>query len=746
MSTRTPLPCKILRQLPYGLLIELENGERGLVREREIAWDAAERRRWRQQLTPGTPAQVVPLLAAPGGVAAERQLPEFSLRQAQYDPWQTAPARFQNEPVTLGEVTGAMPYGVFIEIAPGLTGLLHASELPEELQRHPEEAFWPGDHVRVSVEHIDPKRQRIELKLAVQRLDTGGLRAASLQPPAPQAALAPENQPEPPDNRSPEPVAPRAQTSQPPQSILIVEDQEPQAAALKTWFEKSGHPIFLAANAAEGLAQYESYLPDLAIIDLGLPDATGIAVVEQVLARWPEARCVIVSDWARALDMDAELEPLRGRGVGLLIKPLRAEDLTELVSGGRTPTAPAAAITSQPAVPARPAQANPQLHAILEDCRKQLGFDLAVLFCLDPARRTVELVQRSGAGLNRTALAALVYSPVRDIAEDGKQVVLERLEDRDLPRFRHLLELYSLQACLGVPATTSTARRYALLLLHSAPHRIPPDALAYARAAALTLGAALERQAVQEQAIQLQRFTLLGQVSGMLVHEMNNRIATLTSSVSNLDEVLKRLRQAADSGQPLEKSLDRASQYMATLGQSVSELVHTTHLARTLTDRPGSGGYRVEELVGNAVTVLQNEARKAGVRLVWRPPNSVAMVRGQGLALEQALINVLLNAVQQTGALHNERGGWVQAHLETLAGKNGEPLVRILVQDNGPGIHHRLWEQIFEIGFTTRTEGGGLGLYIARSLLEAIGGRLYVAESAILGGSSFALELPWQSG
>jgi hypothetical protein len=56
----------------------------------------------------------------------------------------------------------------------------------------------------------------------------------------------------------------------------------------------------------------------------------------------------------------------------------------------------------------------------------------------------------------------------------------------------------------------------------------------------------------------------------------------------------------------------------------------------------------------------------------------------------------------------------------------------------------RQWDQVFEVGFTTREEGGGMGLYISRSLMEAIGGRLYVEESYILGGTVFAIELPRQ--
>ena len=78
--------------------------------------------------------------------------------------------------------------------------------------------------------------------------------------------------------------------------------------------------------------------------------------------------------------------------------------------------------------------------------------------------------------------------------------------------------------------------------------------------------------------------------------------------------------------------------------------------------------------------------------------------------------------------------------------RRGQDIVlQISVEDDGPGIHHRLWERIFEMGFTTRRgEGSGLGLYVTRGLVETLGGRVYVAESHILWGTTFVVELPFK--
>ena len=74
--------------------------------------------------------------------------------------------------------------------------------------------------------------------------------------------------------------------------------------------------------------------------------------------------------------------------------------------------------------------------------------------------------------------------------------------------------------------------------------------------------------------------------------------------------------------------------------------------------------------------------------------------------------------------------------------EDGQRLVNINVEDDGPGIHFRLWEQVFELGYSTRKEGSGLGLHISRSLAKSLGGDVYVAESFIGWGTTFTIKLP----
>lgn len=97
--------------------------------------------------------------------------------------------------------------------------------------------------------------------------------------------------------------------------------------------------------------------------------------------------------------------------------------------------------------------------------------------------------------------------------------------------------------------------------------------------------------------------------------------------------------------------------------------------------------------------------------------------------------------MQQIEQTRDRSGGHVVVGL-TTSQDDGQPVYRISIEDDGPGIHRRLWERIFEMGYSTRLGGNGLGLYIARNLIEGMAGRIFVAESWLGWGSTFVLELP----
>ena len=140
------------------------------------------------------------------------------------------------------------------------------------------------------------------------------------------------------------------------------------------------------------------------------------------------------------------------------------------------------------------------------------------------------------------------------------------------------------------------------------------------------------------------------------------------------------------------------------------------------------------ELLENAASVLRGSAEKAGVELAVVPPEKAFAVQGDPERVALVLTNLVANALRHTAA-----GGRV----ELSAGSSGGQ-ARFLVKDNGEGIAPEHLDRIFEKFYRVpggRSEGVGLGLYIAREIVEAHGGAIGVASEPGKG-SSFWFTLP----
>jgi small subunit ribosomal protein S1 len=106
----------------------------------------------------------------------------FSLKALERDPWLDAATTLQAGTVLRGPVTRVEPFGAFVEVAPGIEGLLHISELGANRHlRHAREALKVGELVEVAVLAVDPDKRRISLGLAGQEaaVDAEGRAAVS---------------------------------------------------------------------------------------------------------------------------------------------------------------------------------------------------------------------------------------------------------------------------------------------------------------------------------------------------------------------------------------------------------------------------------------------------------------------------------------------------------------------------------------------------------------------------------------
>jgi C4-dicarboxylate-specific signal transduction histidine kinase len=115
-------------------------------------------------------------------------------------------------------------------------------------------------------------------------------------------------------------------------------------------------------------------------------------------------------------------------------------------------------------------------------------------------------------------------------------------------------------------------------------------------------------------------------------------------------------------------------------------------------------------------------------------------VEADPIALQQVLVNLVLNALD---AMRDVPVNRRIVEISTMA--DGERGIQILVRDHGPGISSEIRDRVFDQFFTTKTNGLGMGLAIARSIIESFGGTIAV-ENVESGGAQFRFTLPTSVG
>ncbi len=229
-----------------------------------------------------------------------------------------------------------------------------------------------------------------------------------------------------------------------------------------------------------------------------------------------------------------------------------------------------------------------------------------------------------------------------------------------------------------------------------------------------------KRTNAQQERLRQARIDTIRDVAAVLGHETRNLLGALGTCV----QVLRKNPQITEDDAEL---LDIIQSGSRRLNEIVSEF---SAFGRSKAFEFEE--VELRELVEQTLALLQRDDR-CSPSIVMRPQldPSVRYVRADREQMQQLLLNLFLNAVQAMG----DKG---QLDVEThRAGRE----IKILVRDTGPGIPREVLRRIFEPLYSTKSRGAGLGLSIARSIVEGHGGRIAV-ESENGKGTSFIVRLP----
>src|SRR4051812_32233629 len=141
----------------FGAFVDLD-GMDGLIHISELSWSHVNHPS--EVLEIGQTVSVKVL-----DIDRDRQRISLGLKQTQADPWQQVLESYKEGDIVDGRVTKVVTFGAFVEILPGVEGLVHISELAQHHVENPREVVSQGDSVKVLILEVDAERRRLSLSL-----------------------------------------------------------------------------------------------------------------------------------------------------------------------------------------------------------------------------------------------------------------------------------------------------------------------------------------------------------------------------------------------------------------------------------------------------------------------------------------------------------------------------------------------------------------------------------------------------
>ena len=302
---------------------------------------------------------------------------------------------------------------------------------------------------------------------------------------------------------------------------------------------------------------------------------------------------------------------------------------------------------------------------------------------------------------------------------DWRQLQRWGLSERDLPagaivRFREpsLWSEYRLYVIGAVTLFALQALMIGSLLLQRARRR----------------RAELALQRHQVELAHAGRLATIGELTATIAHEVNQPLAAILANVDAAELLLESGKAGLEDVRQILAEVRKDDLRASEVIRRLRALLAKHEMARERLD--------LNETIAEVLEVLGAEVGRRQVGLASEFDPALPRVLGDRVHLQQVVLNLVVNAMDAMADTHVSRR---RVAVRTEARQDGS--IEVAVTDFGHGIARADMAKLFESFFTTKQRGMGLGLSIARSIVQAHGGRIW-AETDAEGGATFRFTLP----
>jgi signal transduction histidine kinase len=467
--------------------------------------------------------------------------------------------------------------------------------------------------------------------------------------------------------------------------ILVIDDDADTRANLRDILELDGYSVDDAGTAAEALKMPDWHTYFAVILDRRLPDGTAEGLLPKLKHLGPQAAVIIVTGYA---DLEGAIAAVRQGAADYLLKPVSPDVLRARL----------ASLADRK-------RAESEIARLTSDMRTLLDvLPVGIAIAEDPDAKCIRI---------NSALAGLLQLP----HDPNAWLSLPPEEVPTLPLRR---------AAQGVEVKGTelelirSASEVVTFYVYAAPLLDERGAPRGAVGAFLDV---TERKRSQERLLQTERLAAIGQMVTGLAHESGNALARSQSCLEMLAWEVEDRPEAIDLIQRIQKAQDH-------LKQLYDEV--RSYAAPLKLEREPWLLSNVWRQTWEHLTVLRQQRQ---VHLREETNNLDLTCAIDPFRLDQVFRNIFENALAACADPVE-----IVVHCREVL-LDGQHAVCVSIQDNGPGLNAEQRRRIFDPFFTTKTKGTGLGMAIAKRIVEAHGGQIATGP-AVGGGAELTITLP----